>query len=504
MAERSRRKSRRKSRALSGSKTPVPASSPMDPLPVLDPRATGIDVGSEALYVSIGGGAPRVFGTMTCDLEELCQWLVEEQVQSVAMEATGVYWICVYQALEAVGIDVMMVNGRDTQNVTGRKTDVSDSQWLATLLGHGLLRPAFVPPNHIRRIQDYVRLRQDHVALGASHVQHMQKALERMNLKPHDVISSLTGASGLKMIRAIVQGERDPRQLLALCTGQIRKHKSEPLLEALRGNWNPEHLFALRQALAAWDFYQNQIQECDGAISILLDELARSVPMTAVEAGSDPSSLPPGPSSGDGGILGDGRLATPPRSITAPGPAKQLSANAPRIPGLHDLLYRICGYVDATTIPGLADYSVLQLIAEVGTNLKRWATPKHFTSWLGLTPGNHQSGKRKGRVTRQRNRAGRIFCLIARTLSRSVDKALGAFYRRLRARRGGLVANKALARKIAEMFWRLMVHGAQYVEAGIEKYENQVRDTEHRALQRLAARHGFSLTPNAPHAQVHG
>lgn len=228
----------------------------MKTLPVLDPRACGIDVGSETLHVSIGGESVRVFGTMTCDVEKLVTWLKSENVTAVAMEATGVYWLYLYAVLEGAGMQVAVVNGRHVRNLPGRKSDMSDCQWLSTLHAHGMLRGGFVPPASVRRLQDYVRLRQDHITMAASHVQHMQKALERMNIKFHDVISSLTGVSGLKVVRAIVAGERDPEQLLALCDAQIRKQKSERVRESLRGQWREEHVFALRQALAGWEFYQ--------------------------------------------------------------------------------------------------------------------------------------------------------------------------------------------------------------------------------------------------------
>lgn len=431
----------------------------MKKLPLLNDRAAGIDVGSETLHVSIGGESPQVFGTMTCDLNRLKDYLVEQSVRTAALEATGVYWLCTYEVLEAAGIEVLVVNGRHVKNLPGRKTDMSDCQWLSTLHAHGLLRSGFVPPADIRRLQDYLRLRQDHLTLAASHVQHMQKALERMNVKLHEVLTSITGASGLAVIRAILTGERDPHRLLQLCDGVIRKKKAAAVIESLRGTWREEHLFALRQAVAAWEFYRAQIAECDQALDLALREM-----------------------------VGPGELDGPPAARH-----KRPSENAPRIEELHGLLMKLCGGHDATTIPAITDYSLLQLIGEVGTDLRRWPTAKHFTAWAGLAPGSNQSGKRRGRASRQRNRAGRIFSMLAQSLARSVDKALGGFYRRLRARRGGLIANKALARKIAAMFWQLMVHGATYVEEGLKKYQTRVLETEQFVLRKLARKHGFIL-----------
>ena len=440
----------------------------MKALPILDERAVGIDVGSETLHVSIGGDTPQVFGTMTADLEALVGWLKAEGARTVALEATGVYWLCLYEALDSAGLAVVVVNGRHVRNVPGRKTDMADCQWLATLHAHGLLRSGFVPRSEIRRLQDYLRLRQDHIAMGASHVQHMQKALERMNVKLHSVISDLTGVSGMRVVRAILAGERDPSRLLALCDVQIQRKKAERVRESLRGTWKAEHVFALRQALAGWDFYRALIQECDLAIEQLLHEL-----------GGPPDATP--------------------CSAEKPKPG---GANTPQIEGLHRMLVKLCGGADATQLPGVADYSLLQLIGEVGTDLRKGPSEKHFTAWTGLAPAARQSGKRRTREARHCNRAGQLFCTMARSLANSVDKALGGFYRRLKARRGGLVANKALARKLAAMFWQIMVHGIAYVEGGLKHYQQRVALTEQRVLRKLAKKHGLQLVPTNPTTQA--
>jgi transposase len=435
----------------------------MSDLPVLDPHAAFVDVGSEQMYVSIAGGPPAVFGTVTAQLHALREWLLTHNVRSVAMEATGVYWLPPYGVLEAAGLEVLMVNGRQTRNLPGRKTDMKDCQWGATLHAHGLLRAGFVPPAHIRRLQDYLRLRTDHISSAAAHVQHMQKALERMNIKLHDVISSLTGASGLAVVRAILAGERNPEQLLALCDVQIQRAKAQRVKESLRGTWAEEHLFALRQALASWDHYQSQIAECDRQVEALLP----------AADGDDP----------------------PPKVAAKSKPRKRPGVNAPEIPKLGEILAQMCGGRDLTRLPAHTEYSVLQIVGEVGTDLSKWATEKHFTAWTGLAPGSHQSGKRRGSVKRNRNRAGRMFCVMARSLARSKDIALGGFYRRMAARRGGLVANIALARKLASLFWRVMVKGTDYVEHGLAKYEAKVLQTKQRALRRLARELGQQLVP---------
>jgi len=235
-------------------------------LGVLDPLATFVDVGSEQMHVSIAGGPPEVFGTFTTELHRLRDWLKERGVKSVAMEATGVYWLPLYGVLEAAGWKVSMVNGKQTRNLPGRKTDMKDCQWGATLHAHGLLQPGFVPPAQIRQLQDYLRLRSDHLTCAAACVQHQQKALERMNIKLHDVISSLVGESGIRVIKGILGGERDPARLLALCDQRIQNKKAERVKESLRGTWAEEHLFALRQAVENWEHYQRQIAACDQQI----------------------------------------------------------------------------------------------------------------------------------------------------------------------------------------------------------------------------------------------
>lgn len=433
-------------------------------LPILDPLATFVDVGSEQMYVSIAGGPPEVFGTVTAELHRLREWLKERGVKSVAMEATGVYWLPLYGVLETAGLEVMMVNGKYTRNLPGRKTDMKDCQWGATLHSHGLLRAGFVPPAEIRCLQDYLRLRADHIVSASANVQHQQKALERMNVKLHDVISSLVGTSGRKVIDAILQGERQPEALLALCDVQIQQKKADRVKEALRGTWAEEHLFALRQAVESWEHYQKQIAACDREIEKVLHAIC----------GPDQPGAP---------------------KDTAPA-AKRPGVNAPQIEGLHGLLVKLCGGKDLTVLPAHTDYSLLQLLGEVGTDLSLWPTEKHFTAWLGVAPGSHQSGKRKGSVGRKRNRAGRLFCVMARSLARSKHVALGGFYRRMAGRRGGLVANLALARKLAEWFWRVMVKGVSYVEQGLAKYEAQVLDTKRRALQRLAKQLGHTVLPS--------
>lgn len=449
-------------------------------LPVINPYAAGLDVGSEKIHASIAGAEARVFGACTEDLHALRDWLKENAVTTVAMEATGIYWLSVYEVLEAAGLVAVVVNGAHVKNLPGRKSDMKDAPWISTLHMHGLLRGGFVPPAEIRRLRDYQRQRADLITMGAAHVQHMQKALDRMNVKVHDVISSLIGVSGLKMVRAILAGEHAPERLAALCDGQILKKKKDRLLKALAGNWQAEHLFALRQGLEGWEFYQRQIGACDEQIAQVLQQLAGTPPGTGGAASS---------------------AAVP---VAA---HKEARHNAPQeMPRLHEWLMQTFGGADLSTLPSLSDYTVLQLLSEVGRDMSRWPTVKHFTAWLGLAPSSRQSGKRRRREVRHGGRAGQVFRVAARSLARAKNSWLGAFYRRLAAVKGGKMANKAAARKVAELFYLALTKGMQYVEQGIQTYEQRYLQQRLKGVQRQAKQLGltvFSLSlTNALQTQI--
>jgi len=422
-------------------------------------KVAAIDVGSEKMHVAIAGGEVKVFECFTDSLHQLRDHLQAARVTSVAMEATGVYWLPVYVILEAAGLEVCVVNGAHVKNVPGRKTDLQDCQWLAQLHAQGLLRGGFVPPAQIRKLRQYVRLRQDHVSQAGQHILHMQKSLDLMNLKIHDVLSETVGVSCLRMVRAIVAGERAPATLLALCDQDVIRRKTGLLLRALRGTWDEEHLFGLRQAVEAWDFYQQQIAACDVAIEKVLQELAAQKPE-------------PGPDAGP--------------------TLKKRRHNAPTMAGLENLLHRFSG-ADLSALPCLSAYSQMLILSEIGTDLSPWPTPKHFVSWLGLSPGSRQSGKRRRNQRRFRGTAGKIFCVIARSLGRSKYLALAGFYRRLRSTRGGQVANIACARKIAILFYNALKHGVKYVEQGLEAYEKKYREQSIKRMKKAAARFGLTL-----------
>lgn len=443
----------------------------LDPmLKVINPRAAAADVGSEVIYVSIAGGPPERFGTVTCELHRLRDWLLAGGVDTFAMEFTGVYWVPLFEVLEPTAIRVCLVNGAHVKGLPGRKTDVADCMWLAELHAHGLLRPGFVPPPEIRRLRDYMRLRENHVGQAASHLLQAQKAMELMNLKVHDVISDISGVSGQRVIRAILDGERRTEVLASLCDARILEKKRQRLLQSLEGTWAEQHLFALKQAWKAWEFCQELIAECDR-------EIERLLPLIP-QAPEPPGGWPEDPGS------------TP----------KRKSKNAPQIEGLHQRLVRALGGRNPTRILGIGDHSLLQLVSEVGTDLRAFPTKFRFTSWLGLAPGTHNSGKRRRNRSRKGGRAGQIFRVLAQTAGQAKDSALAGFYRRIRAQRGGLVANKALARKLAELFYDSMTKGMMYVEIGMEKAEQRYREQAMKRLLSLSRKLGYTLVQDStPH-----
>ena len=437
----------------------------------IHPHAGGIDVGSTKIFVALPGEPSHCFDTFTAGFEAARDHLLERAVTTVAMEATGVYWLALYEVLEAAGIEVCVVNGAHARNLPGRKSDVSDSQWLAELHAHGLLRPSFVAPEEVRRLRSYQRLRDDHIEMASAHVLHMQKAFELLNIKLHHVISSLTGASGLRIVRAILAGERDAQKLAALCDERILKTKRERVLLSLQAVWRWEHLFALRQGLEGWEFYQAQIAACDGEIDRILTEMVAARPPLPV-------------------------LEKPPKGESGSRTPKGRSSNAPQIEQLHSKLLALTGGKDLNVLPGLTDYTLLRLISEVGTDMCRWKSAAHFTSWLCLTPRKAQSGKRARRLRgRPKTRAAQILRVAARAVGNSKYLALAGFYRRIRGRASAAVANVAVARKLGVLFYNCLRYGLHYVEQGLAQYEEHFKQRTVQRLNHSAKKLGFILTP---------
>jgi transposase len=427
------------------------------------PAAAAIDIGATMHVAAVSPDRDpepvRTFRTFTDDLHRLADWFARCGIKTVVMESTGVYWIPIFEILEQRGFEVMVVNARDAKHVPGRKTDVSDAEWLQRLHEYGLLRASFRPQAEIAGLRAYLRQRERLLDYAAAHIQHMQKALTQMNLQLHHVMSDITGVTGMTIIRAIVAGERDPN---VLATHRDRRcHASaETVCQALVGNYREEHVFALTQALELYDVYQAKVAACDMQIEAILDRLKKN--------------------------------ATPPASKLLPAKHETRSANAPAFDA-RAALHAILG-VDLTQINGLGPYLALKLVGECGTNLTAWPTAKHFTSWLGLAPHNKISGGKvlSSKTRRTSNRAASLLRLAAVSVGRT-DTALGAFYRRLSARVGKAKAITATARKIAVLFYNTLRHGMSYVDPGATYYEERYRQRVLGNLQRRAKSLGYVL-----------
>lgn len=441
----------------------------------LNINAAGIDIGAEFHYVAVPNGRDpegqdvRHFATFTADLHQLADWLRQCKIETVAMESTGIYWIPVFEILDSQGFDVRLVNPRNVKNAPGRKTDVLDCQWIQQLHTYGLLQSAFRPEDQICELRAYLRQRAMLVSYASHHIQHMQKALEQMNVKLTQVISDITGVTGMKIIRAIISGERNPVKLAGM--RDARCNNSETIIaKALEGNWRSEHLFALQQAVKLYDFYEEQIIECESRIQ---DHL---------ESFYDRSNGTP--------------LEKPRRKSR--GSSNQLHFDARRY------LHRMTG-VDVTRIEGIEAPSALNIIGEIGIDMSPWPTEKHFASWLGLCPGSKVSGGKvlSSKTKPSANRAAHAFRLAAYSLQRS-KSAIGAFLRRKKAQKGAPKAITATAHKIARIFYNMLKYGTEYVDLGQEYYEQRYQDRVIANLKRKANQFGFELVNIKEHKLLTG
>jgi transposase len=432
------------------------------PLPLIHSSAAGLDVGATFHVVAVppdrSDEPVRSFRSFTGDLHRLADWLVGVGITTVAMESTGVYWIPVFEILEARGLEVLLVNARDVKNVPGRKTDVNDAQWLQQLHQYGLLRGSFRPRDGVVRLRALLRHRERLVDYGASHIQHMQKALMQMNVQLHHVVTDITGVTGMRIIRAIVDGVRDPTELAQ--HRDVRcKESHETIREALTGNYRSEHVFALRQALELYEFHHQKVAECDVEIEEALaalntDRPAPTTPIPAVRHGR--------------------------------------GSNEPKF-DVRTALYTMLG-ADLSQIHGFGPYTILRLVGECGDDMRKWPTAKHFTSWLCLAPGNKISGGRllSSKTRRSSNRAAALLRIAAVNIGRT-QTALGAFYRRLAARLGKAKAVTATARKLAVLFYNALRFGMAYADPGATYYEEHYRKRVVNHLQRRAREMGLML-----------
>ncbi len=433
-------------------------------LEIVHPDAAGIDVGGSEHWVAISPDRDsepvRRFGCFTADLREMGRWLVEKGVRSVAMQSTGVYWMPVFEILEQQGLEVYLVNAQHTKNVPGRKSDVQECQWLLKLHAFGLLNNSFQPTDEIRIARTMWRHRSNLVAEASSVIQRMQKVLTEMNVQLSNVLSDLSGVSGMKIIGAILGGKRDPWKLAALVEPEV-KAKPDEIAKSLEGNWREELLFVLRQHVELYRVYQEKITNCDLQLRKHLESLGSKVDLKTQPVGPRPKG-------------------------------KKTSRNAPSF-DLRTELYRITG-IDWAQISGIDVLTAQTVIAETGVDLSAFPSEKQFASWLGLCPTNEQSG---GKILNRRtrkvvNRATVAFRNAAATLLRS-QSYLGAQYRRLRTRLGAPKAITAMARKLACLFYRLLKHGQPYVDKGIEYYEARYREQQIRSLAKRAQKLGVQL-----------
>jgi transposase len=446
---------------------PRPSPSVLDRI---NPDAAGIDCGAAEHYVAVPPDRDHTpvqhFSTFTTGLQQLADWLTRCRIRTVAMEATGVYWIPLYELLETRGFEVLLVNARQLKHVAARKSDVLDCEWLRDLHIVGLLRGSFRPAAAIVTLRGYLRHRHTLIELTSSCIQRMHKALVQMNLQLPLVVTDITGVTGLRILRAIVAGQRDPQQLAQ--HRDRRCHASaDEIAAALTGHYRDEHVFALQQHLALFDACHTQLSACDAAIE-------RHVRRVAATVGPPATPLPP---------------------------PRETPRRARRQEPTFDIrgpLHQLTGGVDLSQIDGLGPYAALQLVSEIGTDMTRWPTAQHFTSWLTLAPNNRISGGRllSARTAPSANRAAAIFRLAAMTLGRT-ETALGAFYRRLAARIGKPHAITATARKLAVLVYRALKGELVYRDLGAAAYHAQQRARRLRAVQQRAAALGFDLLNRA-------
>jgi transposase len=473
-------------RKRSAADAPQPSRRPREEplaLAVLNPNAAGIDVHSDMHMVcvpaaSVVPAAPsqvdalpahvRRFGANSCDLHAIADWLKACGVTTVAMESTGVYWIPLYELLESRGFAVWLVEPGQLSRCGARpKTDVHDAQWIQRLHTYGLLQRSFRPPDSLLALRAYHRQRQMQIRYAAGHTQHMQKALEQMNVKLTEVVSDITGLTGQRIIGAILQGERDPDQLARLRDPKC-KNSAATIAQALEGTWRPEHLFELRQAYDLYQFHHQQIAQCDEMIRA---ELAKLPDRT-----------------------GDRSFTAKPRRCGRKPNDLNFDACEP--------LFRALG-LDLTEVDGIDVGTALVILAEIGVDVSRFPTEKHFASWLGVCPRQYESNrtKKKRGPRKGKNRVAIALRMAAQALGRTTSP-LGLFYRRIKSRIGGKGAVTATAHKLACLVYRMLKYGKEYVRESMQQYEQKVRQQMERALQRKAAALGYTLIPKLPSPPV--
>ena len=436
-------------------------------LSLLNPHVAGIDIGASSHWVAVPQDSDpqpvRCFSSFTQSLYQISSWLQQCHITSVVLESTGVYWIPLFELLESQGFTVLLVDPRQLARCSGRpKTDVKDCQWLQRLHSYGLLAGAFRPQDSIVVLRSYLRQRANLISANSENIQHIQKALELMNIKLTEVLSDITGVTGKLIIKSILDGERDPFKLAALRDYRCQESK-ETIALALQGNWREEHLFLLRQSFQLYEFYLQQIVACDHQIEHYLKTLPDL----------------------SGGVIPEGFSVRKNRKED-----NRFSFNA-QLGG-----FRLCG-LDLTQIEGIKEQTALILLSEIGTDVSSFPTSKHFCSWLGLSPQHKISGGRilQRRFRRKPNRAAQALRLAARSLHRS-KSAIGGYFRRMKIRLGTPKAIVATAHKLARLVYALLKHGVDYVKKSLEAEEKNYQERTFKSLEKKATELGFKLSPS--------
>jgi transposase len=444
---------------------------------IVHPNAGGIDVGNESHFVAVppdrDTNPVREFGCWTAALNQMGEWLKSCRIETVAMQATGVYWIALYDILEQHGIRVVLVNAQHTKNVPGRKTDVQECQWLMKLHTYGLMRDSFRLQQDMEYVRTIWRVRDRHVKEAGREVQHMQKALTKMNIQLANVISDISGASGQAIVTAVLKGERDPHKLADLVDYRVKASREE-VARSLEGNWRADVLFELQQAVDSHHFAHRQMRECDEKLTLYL----ASLPARMLDIPTQPEGAPET-------VVQKRKKARKPRD------------NEPRM-DMKMELKRICG-VDLTSIDGINVITAFTVISEIGTDMSRFQHEGHFTSWMGLAPSKDISGGKA--VGRGKKKVKNRVAIVLRTAATSLltsDTHLGARYRHLRRQLPTFkAAVKAMARYLAVLIFRLLTHGEAWVDRGAAQFERRRIERELASLRSKAKSKGFTLVPLA-------
>lgn len=429
---------------------------------LLRPNAAGIDVASEVHYVAVPSDSHpepvRCFGSFTEDIHKIAKWLKECKIDTVAMESTGIYWIQLYLILEEYGFEVFLVNAHHIKNVTGRKSDVLDCQWIQELHSYGLLSKSFQPDSITRELRSYLRQRKSLTESYSREILHMQKAFEQMNIKLHNVLTDITGKTGQSIVKAILAGERNPENLVINIDPNVKASKEE-IKKSLKGIWREEYLFQLKQAYDLYLIFKEKIRECDIQIEKTLKTLEREDQLS---------------------------FDTIKRNVYS---KNKLNFNGTQY------LKNILG-IDVTNIFGISELVALDIISETGIDMSQWKTEKHFSAWLNLAPNNRVSGGKllKPKKSKKKNKAGQAFLMAAYALQRS-NHWLGHYYRRMKSRNGPLVATKATARKLAVIFYKMVKNKVEFSPISIEDYTSKFKEQKIKYLQKQASLLGLRLEP---------